>query len=205
MKLGLLALAIGGFGIGLTEFVIAGLLPQVAADFSVTIPVAGHLISGYALSVVVGAVALTAAVNRFRRKNVLLGLMGLFIAGNLLSALAPSFELMMAGRIVAALCHGAFFGIGAVVAADLAAPGRAAAAIATMLAGLTTANVLGVPLGTLLGLHLGWRSTFWAITGIGVVALAGIAWLVPAEVSTRAADSPATLRGELLAFRRPQV
>ncbi|MFG3417307.1 MFS transporter [Micromonospora sp. NPDC049460] len=202
---GLLALAVGAFGIGLTEFVIMGLLPQVAADFAVTESVAGWLISGYALSVAIGGVALTAAVTRLPRKPVLLGLMVLFIIGNLLSALADGYGVMMAGRIVAALCHGAFFGIGAVVAAGLVAPARRAGAIALMFAGLTTANVLGVPFGTFLGQHLGWRSTFWAITGIGVVALAGLALLVPAR-PTGDADRPADgLRGELRAFTHPQV
>ncbi|MFI7521324.1 MFS transporter [Micromonospora globbae] len=200
---GLLALAIGAFGIGLTEFVIMGLLPEVAADFAVSEPVAGWLISGYALSVAVGGVALTAAVTRLPRKQVLLGLMVLFIVGNLLSAVAGHYPTMMVGRVVAALCHGAFFGIGAVVAAGLVAPARRAGAIALMFAGLTIANVLGVPFGTLLGQHLGWRSTFWAITGIGVVALIGLAALVPARAS---ADAPAGgLRGELRAFTHPQV
>ena len=128
--------------------------------------------------------------------------MVLFIIGNLISAIAPTFGLMMVGRIVAALCHGAFFGIGAVVAADLVAPERKAGAISIMFAGLTTANVLGVPLGTLLGQHYGWRATFWAITGIGVVAFFGILALVP---STAADNGSARLRGELHAFRRPQV
>ncbi|MGW7480294.1 MFS transporter, partial [Nonomuraea muscovyensis] len=115
MPIGLLALALGGFGIGLTEFGIIGLLPEVAADFRVTEPVAGYLVSGYALSVAIGAVALTAAIARFDRKKVLLALMVLFIAGNLISAIAPSYPMLMVGRIVAALCHGAFFGVGSVV------------------------------------------------------------------------------------------
>lgn len=202
MPLGLLALAVGGFGIGLTEFVIMGLLPEVAADFAVTETVAGYLISGYAIAVAVGAIGLTAAVIRLDRKKVLVGLMGLFIAGNLLSALAPTYELLLAGRILAALCHGAFFGIGAVVATDMVAPDRRAGAIAMMFAGLTSANVLGVPFGTFLGQQLGWRSTFWAITVIGAVALVGIVALVPAT----AADAvPPRLRTELRAFREPQV
>ncbi|MEV4461504.1 MFS transporter [Microbispora sp. NPDC049633] len=201
MPVGLLALALGGFGIGLTEFGIVGLLPQIAADLGVSEPVAGHLVSGYALSVAVGAVALTAAVGRFERKKVLLALMLLFIAGNLISALAPGYAVLMVGRIVAALCHGAFFGVGSVVAADLVAPHRRAGAIALMFAGLTVANVVGVPLGTLLGERLGWRSTFWALTIIGVVTLAGIRLLVP----TTPVAAGNGLRGELGAFRRPQV
>jgi DHA1 family inner membrane transport protein len=202
MPIGLIALAIGGFGIGLTEFIIAGLLPQVATDFAVSIPTAGLLISGYALAVALGALLLTAAVTRLPRKTVLLGLMVLFIIGNLISAIAPTFGIMMVGRVVAALCHGAFFGIGSVVAADLVAPEKKAGAISIMFAGLTTANVLGVPLGTLLGQHFGWRATFWAITAIGVIAFFGIVALVP---STTSGTGSAQLRGELRAFRRPQV
>ena len=202
MPLGLLALAIGGFGIGLTEFVIMGLLPEVAADFGVTEAQAGWLISGYALAVVVGALGLTAATTRLPRKPVLMGLLVLFIAGNAISAMAPTYELMMTGRVVAALCHGAFFGIGSVVAAGLVAPEKAAGAIAIMFTGLTAANVLGVPFGTFLGQELGWRSTFWAISAIGVLALVGIAALVP-DLRT---DGPApSLRRELTAFRSGQV
>lgn len=202
MPLGLLALAIGGFGIGLTEFVIMGLLPEVATDFAVTESAAGWLISGYALSVAVGAIGLTAAVTRLNRKHVLMGLMLLFIAGNLASALAGTYELMMVGRIVAALSHGAFFGIGSVVAASLVAPSRQAAAIAMMFTGLTAANVLGVPFGTFLGQQLGWRSTFWAITAIGLVALVGMATLVPSRSATATTGG---LRHELKAFAHPQV
>ena len=203
MPVGLLALALGGFGIGLTEFVIMGLLPQVAADFHVTEATAGWLISGYALAVVVGALGLTAAVTRFERKPVLAVLMVLFIAGNLVSALAPDYSMMMAGRIIAALAHGAFFGIGAVVAASMVAPTKKAGAIAIMFTGLTAANVLGVPFGTMLGQAAGWRSTFWAITVIGVLALAGILALVPKTGSGETA--PGGLRGELRAFRSGQV
>ncbi|GIT78342.1 MFS transporter [Leifsonia sp. LS1] len=202
MPAGLIALALGGFGIGLTEFVIAGLLPEVAADFHVDEATAGWLISGYALAVAVGAIALTAAATRVPRKAALLGLMVLFIAGNLMSALAPTYGVMLGGRIVAALCHGAFFGIGSVVAAGLVAPEKRASAIAIMFTGLTAANVLGVPLGTLLGQAAGWRSTFWAITGIGVLALIGVAVLVPREDADTAAPG---LRRELGAFRSGQV
>jgi len=202
MKPGLLALAVGGFGIGLTEFVIAGLLPEVAADFAVSEATAGWLISGYALSVAVGAIGLTAGVTRLPRKQVLLGLMVLFVLGNLLSALAGSYETMLAGRVLAALCHGAFFGIGSVVAADMVAPDRRAGAIALMFGGLTIANVLGVPLGTLLGQQLGWRSTFWAITAIGLAALVAIAVLVPRPEGAAATSD---LRRELGAFRSGQV
>lgn len=204
MPAGLIALALGGFGIGLTEFVVAGLLPEVAADFHVDEATAGWLISGYALAVVVGALGLTAASTRLPRKATLLGLMVLFIAGNALSALAPDYGTMLAGRIIAALCHGAFFGIGSVVAAELVAPDKKARAIAIMFTGLTAANVLGVPIGTLLGQALGWRSTFWAITVIGVVALIGVAVLVPKAAADSDAEAP-SLRRELSAFRSGQV
>ena len=208
MPVGLIALALGGFGIGLTEFVIMGLLPQVAADFHVTEATAGWLISGYALAVVVGALGLTAAVTRFERKPVLAVLMLLFIAGNLVSAVAPDYSVMMIGRIIAALSHGAFFGIGAVVAASMVAPNKKAGAIAIMFTGLTAANVLGVPFGTMLGQAAGWRSTFWAITVIGVLALAGILALVPKTAAPKAGSGETAaggLRGELRAFRSGQV
>ena len=202
MPLGLIALAIGAFGIGLTEFVIMGLLPEVASDFAVTEAAAGWLISGYALSVVVGALGLTAATTRLPRKPVLLGLIVLFIVGNALTALAPDYTTAMIGRVVAALSHGAFFGIGSVVAADLVEPAKKARAIAIMFTGLTAANVFGVPFGTFLGQQFGWRSTFWVISGIGVVALAGIAALVRAP---RSAGEQVSLRHELRAFRSAQV
>lgn len=201
MPIGLIALALGGFGIGLTEFGIVGLLPEVAADTGVTEPVAGYLVSGYALGVAVGAIALTALVYRLERRRVLLGLMVLFVIGNLLSAIAPDYSVLLIGRIVAALCHGAFFGIGAVVAADMVPANRKAGAISLMFAGLTAANVLGVPLGTFLGQQLGWRSTFWAITVIGLVALVGIRALVPVTP----APTGTSLRTEFAVLRRPQV
>jgi len=203
VPIGLLALALGGFGIGLTEFVIAGLLPQVAADFRVDEAAAGWLISGYALSVAAGAILLTAAVTKLPRKQVLIGLMVLFIIGNLVSALAPTYTIMLVGRIVAALCHGAFFGIGSVVAANMVEPRKRSGAIAIMFTGLTLANVLGVPFGTFLGQAAGWRSTFWAITGIGVIALIGIIALVPAPRGIATAHT--SLRTEFGAFRSRQV
>ncbi|KQQ98190.1 MFS transporter [Arthrobacter sp. Leaf145] len=201
MPAGLIALALGGFGIGLTEFVIMGLLPEVAADFDVSEASAGWFISGYALSVTVGALLVTAAVTRLPRKPVLMGLLVLFIAGNFLSAIADTYSAMLLGRIVAALCHGAFFGIGSVVAASLVPAHKKAGAIAIMFTGLTAANVLGVPFGTLLGQNFGWRSTFWAITVIGVVALLGVAFMVP-----KAGTEPTKgLRRELGAFASGQV
>ncbi len=201
MSFALIALAIGAFGIGTTEFVIVGLLPEVAADVGVSIPTAGLLISGYALSVVVGAPLLTAAGARVPRRTMLVGLMVLFVAGNLVCALATDYGVLLAGRVVAALCHGAFFGIGSVVAAGLVAPDRRARAVALMFTGLTVANVLGVPMGTALGQAFGWRSTFWAVTALGVVAVVALLCLVPAQP----ADPSGGLRGELTAFRNPQV
>lgn len=202
MPVALYALALGGFGIGLTEFVIMGLLPEVATDFAVTETVAGYLISGYALSVAIGGILMTALLGRIDRKKALLGLLVLFIVGNLMSATASTYELMLAGRIVAALCHGAFFGIGAVVAADLVPENRRAGAISIMFAGLTISNVLGVPLGTFLGQAAGWRSTFWAITVIGVIALIGIAALVK---PTPASRERAGVFAEFGIFRSRQV
>ncbi|MDQ0381616.1 MFS transporter [Amycolatopsis thermophila] len=201
MPVALLALAIAAFGIGTTEFVIMGVLPEVATDLAVTVPTAGLLISGYALGVVVGAPLLTALGSKIPRKTVLTGLMVLFIAGNVVSALAPGYGLLMTGRVVAALSHGAFFGVGSVVAASLVAPNRQAGAIAIMFTGLTVANVLGVPAGTALGQQLGWRSTFWAVAGLGVIALLGIIALVP----RRPVADGQSLRTELAVFRRPQV
>jgi DHA1 family inner membrane transport protein len=201
MPAGLIALALGGFGIGLTEFVITGLLPEVAADYGVTETTAGWLVTGYALAVIVGALGLTAATTRLPRKPVLLGLLVLFIVGNTLSAIAPTYGVMMAGRVIAALCHGAFFGIGSVVAANMVERSKRASAVALMFTGLTASNVLGVPFGTFLGQAAGWRATFWAIAAIGVVALIGVLVLVPAVRST---EVPSLAR-ELGAFRSGQV
>ncbi len=180
MPAALLALAIGAFGIGTTEFVIMGLLPEVATDFGVSIPSAGLLISGYALGVVVGAPLLTAIGSKVSRKTVLVALMGVFIAGNLVSALAPSYGVLMTGRIVAALSHGAFFGVGSVVAASLVPKAKQASAIALMFTGLTVANVFGVPGGTALGQQFGWRSTFWAVTALGFAGVfASFTYIAP--------------------------
>ncbi|WP_405559123.1 MFS transporter [Streptomyces canus] len=205
MPSGLVALAVGGFGIGLTEFLIAGLLPQVAASFAVSEAAAGRLISGYALSVAVGAIALTAATARLPRKHVLIGLVVLFVLGNLLSAIAPSYPVMLIGRIVAALCHGSFFGIGSLVARSLVAPERKSRAVAVMFAGLTVANVLGVPFGALVGERWGWRAAFWAVTVIGLLALAGIVAFVPSRAGQTPPTTPTGLRAQLGAFRSGQV
>ncbi|MFF4905164.1 MFS transporter [Streptomyces sp. NPDC001260] len=201
MPLALLALAIGAFGIGTTEFVIMGVLPEVAGDFGVSIPTAGLLVSGYALGVVLGAPLLTVLGTRVSRKKMLMFLMGLFVVGNTLSALAPSFGVLLAGRIVASLAHGAFFGIGSVVAAGLVAPEKKASAISLMFTGLTVANVVGVPLGTYIGQAAGWRVTFAAVAVLGIAGLLGVARLVP---ETGRPES-ATVRTEFAAFRNAQV
>ena len=197
---GLLALSLGGFGIGLTEFVIAGLLTDVAEDLGVGVPAAGALIWGYALAVVVGAFTVTAALSRRPPKAALLVLLAFFVVGNVLTALAGSFELAVLGRVVTAMAHGGFFGIGAVLAGDLVAPERRATAIAVMFGGLTASNVLGVPFGTFVGQQLGWRAAFWIISGIGVLAVAGIAAFVP----RRPAPAP-TSGSQFAVLARPQV
>ncbi|GAA3000215.1 MFS transporter [Streptomyces drozdowiczii] len=201
MPLALLALAIGAFGIGTTEFVVMGLLPEVAAEFQVSIPAAGFLATGYALGVVLGAPLMTVLGTKVSRKRMLMILMGLFIIGNVVTAAAPVFEVMVVGRVIASLAHGAFFGIGAVVAADLVAPERKAGAIALMFTGLTVANVVGVPMGTYIGQNAGWRSTFYVVAGLGVLGLLGVARLVPEQPR---ADG-VRLRQEIAAFRNVQV
>ncbi len=178
------ALAAGAFGIGVTEFVIMGLLLEVSADFGVSISTAGLLISGYALGVVVGAPLLTVLTGRWRRKTALLSLMVIFTVGNAACALAPTYGALMAARIiVTAFAHGTFFGVGAVVATGLVESDRGASAIAIMFTGLTAANILGVPFGTWLGQAFGWRSTFWAVSLIGIIAFAVIAFFVPRDKS----------------------
>jgi DHA1 family inner membrane transport protein len=181
MPLALYALTAGAFGIGVTEFVIMGLLLEVSADFGVSIATAGLLISGYALGVVVGAPVLTVLTARWPRKTVLLALMAIFVAGNAACALAPTYGFLMAARVLTALAHGTFFGVGSVVATGLVSADRKASAIAVMFTGLTFANILGVPLGTWIGQHLGWRATVWAVTLVGLVAFAVIAILVPKD------------------------
>ena len=202
MPLGLYALTAGAFGIGTTEFVIMGLLMQVAADLQVSIAAAGLLISGYALGVFVGAPLLTAATNRMPRKAVLVALMVVFTLGNLACALAPNYELLMVARVITSLAHGTFFGVGAVVATGMVSEDRKASAISIMFTGLTVATLLGVPAGAWLGLQFGWRATFWAVTAIGVLATLIIATLVPAD---RSAPAPLPFRDELRVVARPQV
>ncbi|UWE10029.1 MFS transporter [Actinacidiphila bryophytorum] len=201
MPLAILALAVSAFGIGTTEFMMMGLLPDVAGDLGTSVPTAGYLVSAYALGVVVGAPLLTALGARIPRRRMLLLLMALFTAGNAFSAVAPGYGTLLAGRFLAGLPHGAFFGVGAVVAARLVAEDRRARAVASMFLGLTIANIVGVPAATLLGQHLGWRATFLVVTAIGLLSLAALALLVPQQP-----DEERTGVGqELRALREPQV
>ncbi|RMT80234.1 MFS transporter [Pseudomonas viridiflava] len=197
MPLSLLILALSAFAIGTTEFVIMGLLPDVAADLGVSIPGAGWLVTGYALGVAIGAPFMAMATAKLPRKAALVTLMGIFIVGNLLCALASDYDVLMFARVVTALCHGAFFGIGSVVAAGLVPANRRASAVALMFTGLTLANVLGVPLGTALGQYAGWRSTFWAVTVIGVIALIGLIRFLPTNRDEEKLD----MRAELAALK----
>ncbi|MFE7861027.1 MFS transporter, partial [Streptomyces sp. NPDC057403] len=198
MPLALLALAVGAFGIGTTEFVMMGLLPDVATDLHVSIPTAGHLVSAYALGVVIGAPLLAALTARMSRRTVLIGLMALFVAGNALSAFAPGYDSLLAARFLSGLPHGAFFGVGAVVATNMVAPERKARSVSLMFLGLTVANIAGVPVATLMGQHLGWRATFLGVSAIGLAAIAALALLIPHDHTQAPA---AGLRRELSALR----
>lgn len=190
MPLALFALTVAAYAIGTTEFVIVGLLPTVASDLHITLPLAGLIVSVYALGVTFGAPVLTALTGRLGRKPLLVGLMALFVAGNALAALSPSYEMLLGGRVLSAFAHGVFFSVGATIAADLVAPDRRASAIAMMFMGLTVAIVTGVPLGTFIGQTFGWRATFWAVAGLGLVALAAIALLLPSNLKR---ETPAGL------------
>ncbi|WP_411383168.1 MFS transporter [Pseudomonas sp. L7] len=201
MPLSLLILALSAFAIGTTEFVIMGLLPDVARDLGVSIPGAGWLVTGYALGVAIGAPFMALATARLPRKAALVVLMGVFIVGNLLCAVASDYNLLMFALVVTALCHGAFFGIGSVVAASLVPANRRASAVALMFTGLTLANVLGVPLGTALGQVAGWRSTFWAVTGIGVIALIGLIRFLPLQQDAEKVD----MRAELASLKGARI
>ncbi|MEW1859892.1 MFS transporter [Streptomyces sp. NPDC088194] len=201
MPLAILALAVSAFGIGTTEFVMMGLLPNVAGDLGTSVPTAGYLVSAYALGVVVGAPLLTALGSRIPRKRMLLLLMGLFTVGNLASAVAPGYWTLLGGRFLAGLPHGAFFGVGAVVASRMVAEERRARAVAAMFLGLTVANIVGVPAATALGQHLGWRATFVVVSAIGLVGLASLALLVP----RLPAEEHVGVGQEIRALREPQV
>ncbi len=200
MRKPLLALAVSAFGIGTSEFIIMGLLPDLSRSFHVSIPKTGILVSGYALSVTLGSPLVALALSRMDRKRALLILMGMFLTGNALCALAPTFLLLLLARILTALCHGAFFGIGSIVASHLVPRSERAQAIALMFSGLTLANVLGVPAGTALGQAFGWRFAFWALVPIGLVAGLGLLRLVPHQPAEKI-----HLKHEFHAVIRPQV
>nr|WP_255720476.1 MFS transporter [Acuticoccus kalidii] len=190
------ALAIAAFGIGTTEFVVSGLLPEVAATFDITIPVAGHMATSYALGVFIGAPITIILGARLPRKTMLAGLLVLFIVGNIVTAVAPTYAVALLGRVITSLTHGAFFGIGSIMAADLVAPGRRTSAIAFVFTGLTVATLIGTPAGTWLAQTVSWRATFAAIAVVGVVAIAGVlAWVPRTERQT-----PPRLGEELAAF-----
>ncbi len=202
MPIALLALTLSAFAIGTTEFVIVGLLPTVAADLGIGLPSAGLLVSLYALGVAVGAPVLTALTGKVPRKALLLGLLALFTAGNLLAWKAPSYESLVAARILTGLAHGVFFSIGSTIATGLVPKEKAASAIAIMFTGLTVALVTGVPLGTFIGQHFGWRETFLAVSALGVVAFIGSALFVPKDIRHAA---PASLLQQARVLAEPRL
>ncbi|MCE7517118.1 MFS transporter [Halomonas titanicae] len=201
MPLALFALAIGAFGIGMTEFVVAGILPQIARDFGVDIPTSGLMATTYALGVFVGAPILTILGAKVPRKTMLISLALIFTLGNVITAVAPTLPIALAGRIITAFNHGTFFGIGSIIAASLVAKDRQASAIAFMFSGLTMANLFGVPAGTWLAQVYSWRLVFWLIAGIGLITVISVALLVPSIKAGKAI----ALKSELRAFVDPQV
>ncbi|KJZ10017.1 MULTISPECIES: MFS transporter [unclassified Halomonas] len=202
MPIALFALTLSAFAIGTTEFVIVGLVPTIAQDLGVSLPSAGLLVSLYAAGVAVGAPVLTALTGRFNRKWVLLGLMTLFIAGNLLAWQAPGYGSLITARILTGLAHGVFFSIGSTIATSLVAKDKEASAIAIMFTGLTVALVTGVPLGTWIGQTFGWRATFLVVSALGPLALIGSALLIPANLKRSA---PATLGQQLKVLTHPRL
>ncbi|MBT2284271.1 MFS transporter [Paenibacillus polymyxa] len=199
--LSLLCLTIGAFAIGMTEFIIMGLLPNVATDLNVSIPQAGQLITGYALGVAVGAPILTVFTHKIPQKKLLVLLMYIFIIGNALSVIAPTYGLLISARILTAFAHGTFLGVGSIMATRLVAPERRAGAVSVVLAGLTIANIIGVPFGTFIGQQLGWRSSFGAITILGIISLIGIIRFIPVLPQ----GAPANLGQQFWNLVRPQV
>ena len=200
--LAVVALALGGFGIGTTEFVAMGLLPDIASSLGVSEPVAGHVISAYALGVVVGAPLIASITARMGRRTLLLGLIALFTVGNLASMLAPSYETLIAARFLAGLPHGAYFGVAALVAAHLMGPQNRAKAVAHVMSGLTIATVLGVPMASWLGQSLGWRAAFGLVVAIGIVTVTALWFWLPFQLRFMPTTSPLA---ELGALRRTQV
>ncbi|MGI9155984.1 MAG: MFS transporter [Marmoricola sp.] len=199
--LAVLALAMGGFAIGTTEFVTMGLLPEISDGVGVSIPAAGRVISAYAVGVVVGAPVIAFLGARLPRRGLLVALMTWFVAGNAASALAGSYGLLTAARFLAGLPHGAYFGVASLVAASLAGPERRGRAVSLVMLGLAVANIVGVPAATWLGQHLGWRSAYWTVSVLGAVTIAMVLVFVPRCPG----DPEATGRRELTAFARPQV
>ena len=194
-------LTLAAFAIGTAEFVIAGILPQIATSLSITEGQAGYLISAYALAIVIGGPILTIYLARFNKKMVLIGLMALFIIGNILSALAPSYPLLLASRVIAGLVQGPFYGIGAVVATNLVSEKMAGRAVGQMFAGLTLANVLGVPAGTWVSLQFGWHTTFFTVAALGTIAMISILTSIKSTGHSEAKD----IKTQLLAFRNPML
>ncbi len=204
MPLPILALFIAAFAFGTTEFVIAGLLPQVADGLSVTIPQAGYLVTGYALGIAIGGPLMTIVTAAMPRRRLLIVLVSVFAIGQVACALAPGFASMLAVRVAVAIAHGVFFGVAMVVAVSLVAEEKRGMAVAFVLAGLTVSNIVGVPVGTAIGGAFGWRATFWAMFGLGVVAAVAMIALLPA--ARRDAPKPApNLRGEVRVLGRQQV
>ncbi len=228
------AMVIAGFAMGADEFVVAGVVEEIATALSVSLGAVGHLESAYALGVAIGAPLFTAIGTRFPRRQTLLAAASIFVVGNVISGLGPTYEVILAGRLVSAMAHGAFFGIAAVVAADLVAPNRRGGAVATMFAGMTAATVLGAPLGAAVGHALGWRFTFWTLVVLGGIGLIGLIALLPrkqaeavaehhgdhhaeatesesveldahARAHTGGGHEAAPLRAQLAALRRPAV
>lgn len=202
MPLALLALTISAFAIGTTELVIVGLVPTIAEQLSISLPSAGLLVSIYALGVAIGAPVLTALTGKLPRKQLLLGLMVLFTLGNLLAWQAPGYATLVLARLMTGLAHGVFFSIGSTIATSLVPKEKAASAIAIMFGGLTVALVTGVPLGTFIGQHFGWRETFLAVSALGVIALIASAILVPNNIPSRA---PASLREQVKVLTHPRL
>ncbi len=202
MPLALLALTISAFAIGTTEFVIVGLIPTIAADLQTSLPSAGLLVSLYALSVAIGAPLLTALTGRVPRKTLLAGLMALFTVGNLIAWRSPGYESLIVARVLTGLAHGVFFSVGSVIATTLVPQEKAARAIATMFSGMTVAFVAGIPLGTFIGQHFGWRATFLVVALFGLIALVGALAFVPRRL---AQAEPAPLARQLGALTQPRL
>jgi DHA1 family inner membrane transport protein len=193
-NLPILALAVGAFGIGVTEFAPMGMLPAIAGDLGVSIPVAGLLVSAYAFGVMLGAPLLTLTTGRVPRRSLLIGLMAIFTLGNLLAAISPSYGMLLAARLITSLNHGAFFGVGAIVVAGLVPKNKQAGAVAAMFMGLTIANVVGVPLATWAGDQIGWRTSFWGIAALGVLAMISLRLTLPRVAAPTNGDALAELR-----------